>query len=121
MDPPFGIGLADWDSPVSVDMLYDWLQAAFNVCTNSNVVLFICVDVQLNWKLGSALAMFQGGLEVSRIHSVYVGYFISVITFAAMANDEGVYLHLQGQTLPLGAYYPHPLRQDHDDLPNQME
>jgi hypothetical protein len=64
MDPPFGINLHDWDTEITVDLIVDWLNLALSVCTNSQVVIFICVDVQLNWKLGAALTTMKGGMEV---------------------------------------------------------
>lgn len=53
MDPPFGINLHDWDEPVTTEMVRAWMTSALSICTNSNVIIFVCCDLQLSWKLGS--------------------------------------------------------------------
>lgn len=60
MDPPFGIGLDRWDTRVTPERIKGWIEGAMDVCTNKDVLIFICADLQLSWKIGSALEMMGG-------------------------------------------------------------
>jgi hypothetical protein len=63
MDPPFGIGVDVWDSRVDAERIKGWLDKALEVCTNKDVLIFICADLQLSWKIGAALES-MGGAKV---------------------------------------------------------
>ena len=70
MDPPYGIGVDTWDTPVTPQRVKLWIDVAMEACTNRDVLIFISADLALSWKIGAALEL-MGGERVSLLLSLF--------------------------------------------------